>query len=397
MDKQTLKATVTERIDELEPLLWNVVMSLYRNPEVAFQEHKSAALVAAQLRYAGFEVAPGVADLDTAFVATQVGNGPGPTIAVVAEYDALPGLGHACGHNLIAAAALGAGLAVGEVMAHLPGRIQVIGAPAEEGGGGKCYLVEGGVFDEVDAAMMFHPARDNVVTRRSLASVRLYVDYYGKPAHAAARPEDGINALEAVLQLFHSVNALRQHQKAGTVIAGIITRGGDAANIVPAHCAAEFSVRGVNVPHREEVLARVRACAEAAATATGCRLQTRLSKPYDDILPNPTLARLFTENIAPLGRQVIPPDPNERVGSTDMGNVSHVTPAIHPYLATVGPDVGGHTPEFREQCISEAGRRALLDAAKGLALTAVDLLSEPELVAQAKAELAARVGPAAAR
>jgi metal-dependent amidase/aminoacylase/carboxypeptidase family protein len=172
----------------------------------------------------------------------------------------------------------------------------------------------------------------------------------------------------------------------------VITRGGEAANIVPAHCSAEFSVRGVTVAHREEVLARVMACAEAAALATGCRLESRLSKPYDDILPNPTLARLFEENIAPLGRQVIPPDPNEGVGSTDMGNVSQVTPAIHPYLATVGPDVGGHTPEFREECVSEAGRRAMLDAAKGMALTAVDLLSEPELVARAKAELAGRPG-----
>jgi len=390
MDTQTLKEQTAARIDALEPMLWDVVMTLYHHPEIAFEEYQSSALLAARLRDHGFEVAHGVAGLDTAFVATQDGNAPGSHIAIIAEYDALPGLGHACGHNLIAAAALGAGLAVGEAMAHLPGRLQVIGAPAEEGGGGKCYLVEAGLFADVDAAMMFHPARDNVVNRPSLASVRLYVDYYGKPAHAAARPQDGINALEAVLQLFSAVNGLRQHMPAGTVIAGIITRGGEAANIVPAHCSAEFSVRGLDVPHRQRVLARVMACAEAAALATGCRLQTRLSKPYDDIRPNPTLARLFTENIGPLGRQMIPPDPREGIGSTDMGNVSQVTPAIHPYLATVGPDVGGHTPEFREQCISEAGRRAMLDAAKGMALTALDLLSRPDLVAQAKAEFAGR-------
>ncbi len=390
MNTQALKEAAARRIDELAPMLWDVVMSLYDHPEIAFEEYRSSALLVSRLREGQFETAVGAGGLDTAFVATQEGIAPGSTVAIIAEYDALPGLGHACGHNLIAAAALGAGLAVGEAMAHLPGRLQVIGAPAEEGGGGKCYLVEAGIFDEVDAAMMFHPAGDNVVTRRSLASVRLYLDYYGRPAHAAARPQEGINALEAVLQLFSGVNGLRQHMKPGAIMAGVIKRGGEAANIVPAHCSAEFSVRGVNVAHRAEVLARVMACAEAAALATGCRLETRLSKPYDDILPNPTLAQLFTENIAPLGRVVIPPDPQEGLGSTDMGNVSQVTPSIHPYLATVEPGVGGHTPEFREQCVSEAGRRAMLDAAKGMALTAVDLLSRPELVAQAKAELVTR-------
>jgi amidohydrolase len=395
MDKQQLKQAIRDRINALEPMLWDVVMTLYNNPETAFKEYESSALLVGKLREHQFEVVPGVGGLDTAFCATQVGREAGSTVAIVAEYDALPELGHACGHNLIAAAALGAGLAVGEVMDHLPGRIQVIGTPAEEGGGGKCILVNAGVFKAVDAAMMFHPSRKNMVTRPSLASVRLLVAFHGKPAHAASTPDKGINALEGCIQLFNNINALRQHMKYRTRIAGIITHGGVAANIVPAYCTAEFSVRGTTPQHRKAVLARVIDCAEAAAQATGCRLEFEINEGYNNIYPNPTLAQLFTQNAAAVGRVIVEPDPNEPIGSTDMGNVSHVVPAIHPYLATVGPDVAGHTVTFRETCVSDAGRSSMMDAAKALAMTAVDLLSDPSLVTRAKAELAATLAQAA--
>lgn len=387
MDKETLKQTVRQQIKTLEPVLWDVVMRLYHNPEIAFQEYQSSALLTEILQEYAFDVDKGVGGLETAFKASKLGKTDGHTVAILAEYDALPELGHACGHNLIAAAGLGAGLAVGQVIDQLPGRIQVIGTPAEEGGGGKCILVREQVFNDVDAAMMFHPSRKNMVKRKSLASARLGVEFFGKAAHAASTPYQGVNALEACLLMFNNINALRQHMKYRTRIAGIITHGGDAANIVPAYTSAEFSVRGATSAHREEVLEKVLACGEAAALATGCRFEYEVNERYEPISPNPTLAQLFIDNAAQLGRVVVDPDPNEPMGSNDMGNVSQVVPSIHPYLATVPPDVSGHTEEFREICISDAGRAALLDAAQALAMTAVDLLSDPELIQQAQQEL----------
>ncbi len=388
MNIQQLKKTIEQRVASLEPILWDVVMKLYNNPEIAFEEFQSSALLMDILQEYEFDVDRGVGGLETAFKATKSGRAEGHTVAILAEYDALPEIGHACGHNLIAAAGLGAGLAVAAVMDQLPGRIQVIGTPAEEGGGGKCIMVREGVFGDVDAAMMFHPSRKNMVKRSSLASARMGVEFFGKAAHAASTPFAGINALDACLLMFNNINALRQHMKYRTRIAGIITHGGDAANIVPAYTAAEFSVRGATAEHREEVLQKVIACGEAAALATGCRFKYEINERYENMYPNPTLAQLFTENAARLGREVVDPDPNEPMGSNDMGNVSQVVPGIHAYLATVPPHVAGHTDEFREICVSDAGRAAMLDAAQALAMTAVDLLCNPDLIRQAQAELA---------
>ena len=251
---------------------------------------------------------------------------------------------------------------------------------------------DSGVFDGIDAAMMFHPASKNMVSRGSLASARLDIEFFGQTAHAAASPQEGINALDAMILTFNSINALRQHLEIKDRIAGIITHGGDAANIIPGYTAAQFSVRGESEKRREAVMEKVILCAQAAGLATGCDLKYDIQPGYSEIVPNPTLASLFKANLETLGRQVSDPEPNERMGSTDMGNVSKVVPSIHPYLATVPETIAGHTVEFRETCMSESGRAAMLDAAKAMACTAVDLLLDPKLLRIARKELDTYLG-----
>ena len=387
MELAEAKLQVTNTINSLQGELWQIVSRLYETPEVAFKEYQSSALLADYLSEAGFEVEKGTGGLETAFQAVMKKHGSEPTIAFLAEYDALPGLGHACGHNLIAAAAVGAGVSVAPVLNHLGGQIRVVGTPAEENGGGKRILVDAGVFADIDAAMMFHPASKNLVFRGSLASMRLKLEFFGKTAHAAASPEEGVNALDAMILTFNNVNALRQHFEIKDRIAGIITHGGDAANIIPGYTSAEFSVRGETEKRREEVLQKLLHCAEAAARATGCEIKYEARPGYTEIVPNPTIGNLFIDNMGTLGRDVVEPDPYERMGSTDMGNVSKVVPSIHPYLETVPKEVAGHTVEFAKVCMSESGKSAMLDAAKAMAMTAVDLLANPKLVREARTEL----------
>jgi amidohydrolase len=294
---------------------------------------------------------------------------------------------------LIASAAVGAGAALAVLDPRLPCQIQVIGTPAEEGDGGKIVLAQAGVFNNFDAAMMFHPASKNMVLRPSLACSDLKVEFHGKASHAAAAPGEGINALDAVLLTFNNINALRSTLGPKDRIAGIITQGGEAANIIPAYCTCEFSIRSSSTIRRDELVDKVIACANAGAQAIGCRLEYHIAPGYQEIIPNRILAGLFKSNLESLGRIVVDPDPNERMGSTDMGDVSHIIPAIHPYLAIAPVNVVGHTLEFKQYCISEAGKSAMLDAAKAMAMTVVDLIAEPDLLTQAKAELASANNP----
>ena len=269
----------------------------------------------------------------------------------------------------------------------LPDNLPIGSGSAEEGGGGKRIMVEAGVFNDVDTAMMFHPASKNMVFRSSLASMRVRLEFLGKTAHAAASPQEGVNALDAMILTFNNINALRQHFELRDRIAGIITHGGDAANIIPGYTSAEFSVRGKSENRRQEMLEKLISCAEAAALSTGCELKYEALPGYTEMVPNRIIGNLFTENITKLGRDVINPGPNEPMGSTDMGNVSKVVPSIHAYLETVTSDIAGHTVEFREFCMSEKGRSAMMDAAKAMAMTAVDLFVNPQLVQKARSEL----------
>ena len=386
-----LKAQAQAFVDEIADQLIHLSLTLHANPEVAFEEHQSMALLAGVAEEYGMQVERGVAGLPTAFVATSTGSGPGPTVAVLAEYDALPGLGHACGHNIIGTAATGAALALHTLRDQLPGIFKLIGTPAEERGGGKAIMVERGIFDDVDAAMMVHPGVKAMTTRGSLASNKLKLEFFGRAAHAAASPDLGINALDACIQTFNNINALRQHLTPDVRIHGIITHGGEAPNIVPAYAAAEFSVRAATSDESFAVVEKVVRCAEAGALAAGATVKVQHLGHYANRIANPTLARLFGDNIRSLGENVQEPLPNEHMGSSDMGNVSHHLPAIHPYVVIADPGIGGHTPEFAAAAASERGHAALLRSAKAMAMTAIDLLTQPALMQQAQAEFQAEV------
>ncbi len=389
---QDVKRFIISTIDAQTEKLWEISTSIFNEPETAFKEYKASKLLAETLEKSGFEVERGIGGLETAFRARS-GRQARPVIAILAEYDALVGLGHACGHNLIASAALAAGLALAAIKPSLPGQIQVIGTPAEEGGGGKVLLAKAGIFDAIDAAMIFHPASKNMVLRASLASTRLKLEFFGKASHAAAAPEEGINALDALILTFNNINAIRSTLHLKDRIAGVITRGGEAANIIPAYTAAEFSIRSLSAKRRDVLVDQVIACAQAGAQAIGARVNSTITPGYQEILPNHILADLFKDNLESLGRQVEEPSVNERMGSTDMGDVSHIVPAIHPYLAIAPLNIAGHTLEFKSYCVSEAGKQAMLDAGKAMAMTAADLLTNPDLITRAHDELSASLNP----
>jgi amidohydrolase len=295
--RESWKERICAEVDALRRDLIGVSHALHADPEVAFQEHRSSKRLADALEQAGFDLERGVGGLPTAFRAELRGEQPGPTIAILAEYDALPDVGHGCGHNIIATSALGAGLALARTAENFAGRVLVIGTPAEEGGGGKIILAEAGVFEDVDAAIMMHPSTRTIVLRGSLASSRVEINFRGKAAHAAGSPDKGINALEAMIQTFVGINGWRLHMRPDARVHGIITHGGDAVNIIPSRASAQFSVRAKDRAYQRELVGMVRQTAEGAATLTGARLEWSESRGYDNMVPNPTIAELCTQNM----------------------------------------------------------------------------------------------------
>lgn len=385
MDTEKLKTSVIDEIDARRQQLTELSLKIHSNPELGFQEVKAAAWLARYLEENGFSMEQGICELATAFRGSY-GQGK-PVIAILAEYDALPSLGHACGHNLIAACAVGAGIASKPAIDQFGGSILVIGTPAEELYGGKAIMADRGAFNNLDIAMMVHPGVYDTATTQSLACLALKVEFFGKAAHAAARPEAGINALEAMLNSFTAINSLRQHIKDKARIHGIITDGGEAPNIVPAHSAGIFLVRAEDDTDLDELKQRVINCFIGAATASGARLEYRWGDiRYAPLRNNPTLAQLFSQNMQSLGRKVHLLDPTNSFGSTDMGNVSQLVPCIHPSVAIAPVEVLTHSPQFASAAASEAGIHGLLDAAKALTMTVVDLVANPELVIKVKEE-----------
>lgn len=376
------EAQICEAVNQMEQQLRTVSREIFEHPEVKNEEVFASKLVASELEKAGFDVELGVAGLPTAIRAVHPAITDGPTVAILGEYDALPEIGHACGHNLIAAGGLGAALAVGSIKAELPGRLVFLGTPAEEGGGGKVMMIDAGVFKDVDVAMMFHPACNTMVGRGSLAITEVKIKFHGKPSHASASPEKGINALDAAIQTFNGINALRQHIKDGARIHGIISDGGLKPNIVPDYAAAEFYVRAQENDYRDELLDKLRKCAEGAALATGARLEfSEVGIAYKAMKPNKILGDLFLKHIVASGIPHTPPNDNA-MGSTDMGDVTQVVPGIHPYVQICEDNVAGHSREFADASISERGAVAMLAAAKAMALTTVQLLEDADLVAK---------------
>ncbi|MFA4840394.1 MAG: amidohydrolase [Agrococcus sp.] len=375
------------------PTLVDVASDLHEHPEIRFTEVHAAARLTAELDAAGFAVQRGFAGLETAFVgrwSTADASEDTTTIAVFLEYDALEGIGHACGHNIIAAAGLGAARAIKdalEVDGGAPARLVVIGSPGEEGAAGKVPMIEHGVLDGVDLAMMIHPAGEDVAASSSLSRVALDVEFTGRASHAAAHPERGVNALDAATLSLTAIGLLRQQLPDDARIHAIVTDGGQAPNIIPEHAAIRAFVRAEDRDVLlSDIVPRVQACFQGAALATGCEvLIEERTPPYFSLRPNPTLGGLAEQALIALGRT--PAAAPQMGGSTDMGNVSHVVPSIHPMLTLV-PDCSPHTREFAEAAGSDAAAAVIADGAALLAATALAAFRDPSVVAAAKASFA---------
>ncbi len=384
------ESTYTEilaAIDDVADDLIEASHAIHANPELAFKEYFACETLTKSLEKHELPVETGVFTLETAFETKLNTDVEGPTVAILAEYDALPGIGHACGHNIIATTALGATLGLKQVADKLPGKIRLLGTPAEEKGGGKEIMARAGAFDGVDAAMMIHPAGVNLASMPCICVAEVEVIYHGKSSHASAMPHKGINALDGLLLAYQAISNLRQHIRPTERIHGIITEGGQAPNIVPDKTAGQFYVRAANEKDLAKLKPRVQACFEAGAKGSGSEVEVNWANvDYLDLNTNWPLADQFQMHAENIGREFVPYDQalGFGAGSTDMGNVSHRVPSIHPMLAVAPPNVVIHNPEFEKWAGSEKGDAAVIDGAKALALTAADYLLSPGLQQQAQ-------------
>ena len=365
-----------------------VSKAIHANPEIGNQEVFASEQLVNVLRQANFEVNTALAGHETSFYAYKDSGKPGPTIAYLAEYDALPGLGHACGHNIIGVTSVAAAIALAETIDTVGGKVVVLGTPAEEGGpngSAKGSFVRHGYLKNVDIALMLHPSGKTGVTNESLAVDPLDFHFYGKAAHASASPDKGINALDAVIQLFNGINALRQHVPSDVRIHGIITHGGDAPNIVPEYASARFYIRGTSWSSTEEVSNKIRQIAEGAALATGATVKVeRFQNEVKDLVVNEVTDRILAEKLSALGEDVHPRG-HRSPGSTDAGNISYEVPTSHGFIKIGPDDLVAHTNEFREAANSDEGYEALIIGAIALAQTGYEFLQTPKLVEDAKA------------
>ena len=385
MNQQILNA-----VDNLADRLIAVSRDIHAHPELNYAEHYAHDLLAGVLVEQGLEVTRHAYGVDTAFEAV-VGDAGAPEVLVLLEYDALPGIGHGCGHNVIAAAGLGAGLVAASLAKELGGRVRILGTPAEEGGGGKIAMARQGAFASGIAAMMIHPADADLIKMDSIAVHTVDVTYEGKAAHAAAAPWEGRNALDAAVLGYMNVAALRQHIRPTERIHGIITEGGEKPNIVPRRAAAKWYVRSDTISTLQPLKARVVSCLEGATSACGCSMSTTWDDhTYADVRDNMAIVNSFVSNMATLGRLVRDPRTDGRsvMGSTDMGNVSYLMPSIHPMVKVAPDGVAIHTEEFAHYAGSESGDEGVLIGAKAMAMTVIDLWTNAELRSGAAAEFA---------
>jgi amidohydrolase len=388
--RDQLTAQMTAATDARRDALVALSHAVHADAEVRFEEHTSSRRVADVLDAGGFTVVHGVAGLDTAFTATF---GTGDLhIGICAEYDALPGIGHACGHNIIAAAAAGAGLALAEVADELGLTVEVLGTPAEEGGGGKITMLDAGLFEDLHAAMMVHPAPYESVTMPCLAVRHLEVAYTGRPAHASAYPQLGINAADALTVAQVAVGLLRQHIAPTDRIHGIVTHGGDAPNIVPHQTAGRWYVRAADLEALAELEPRVAACFEAGAIATGATLDLRSEHdPYSEMREDRELSGIYRAVAEEVGRRFPPADEAaELAGSTDMANVSLRLPTIHPMIAIDAGGAVNHQPEFTAACVNASADAAVRDGALAMAHAAAHAATDPGVRTRLLAEATTR-------
>ncbi|TWP48281.1 M20 family metallopeptidase [Lentzea tibetensis] len=374
-----LKISTRSTLERYSDALVHLSHSIHAEPELAFAEHKSVEKIAGLLDGEGFKVERGVADLETAFTATY-GDGE-LVLGLCAEYDALPEVGHACGHNVIAASSVGAALALRDVADRLGITVRVIGTPAEEVGGGKVLMLERGVFDDVSFSMMVHPAPYESCAAGSLAITDLEVHYKGRPSHAAAAPHLGVNAGDAITVAQVAIGLLRPHLEPGQMVSGIVTRGGTVPNVIPARTSAMFDLRAENLESLKRLENRIQDCFKAGALATGCTHEVvQVSPIYAELTPDPWLADAYRRAATELGRRLLSPEQEQRekIGSTDMGNVTRVLPAIHPTIAIDCGDAVNHQSEFATACASPSADRALLEGALAMAWTTIATATDPE-------------------
>lgn len=363
-----------------------VAAQIHASPELRFEEERASAWLGGAIEEAGHRVERGLGGMPTSFRA-RVGRSGGARVAILAEYDALPEIGHACGHNLIAGGALGAFLALGRHAEALPGEVLLLGTPAEEGGGGKIKLLEAGAFEGVDAAIMFHPFDRDLLAHPTLANAYVVFTFHGRASHAAVAPWEGRSALTACIQTFNLVDSQRVHLKDGDRVHGYITKGGDAVNIIPELASCEFSVRAFDSAELERALEIVTRCGRGAALASGVEVEVEVRRGYRDMKNNLALARRFGSHLERLGRAPKERDPRVGTGSTDMGDVSHAVPAIHPWLAICDEgETTCHQREFAACANSERGYASMVTAAKALALLARDVLFDDDLRQEAARE-----------
>ncbi|MDU2670884.1 MAG: M20 family metallopeptidase [Clostridium sp.] len=371
-----MKERLTSEGQKIHKKLIEISDYIYENPELGNEEYKAVKVLTELLKEHNFEVEERYLNMDTAFKATFDSGKPGLTIGYLCEYDALPGIGHGCGHNMIGTISSGAGIVLSKIIDQVGGKIIVYGTPAEETNGAKVIMVEEGAFDELDCAMMVHPNDKTYASGTSSALYPIQFTFKGKTAHAASCPEQGINALNAVIQLFNGIDALRQHVTKDVLMHGIITEGGVAANIVPERAVAQFYIRAAKKATIEDVLEKVKNIARGAALMTGCELEMdRYELPYDDLNTNEVLSEAFNENLRSLGITEIHA-PKTGGGSSDIGNVSYVTPTIHPYISISNCEVRGHSRELAKATTESLGHERLLTAVLALAYTGYDVLTK---------------------
>ncbi|MFD0671372.1 M20 family metallopeptidase [Cohnella sp. GCM10027633] len=385
------KNTIRETIGAYAPRLQEIAAFIGEHPELGHEEFQASAMLASELESLGYDVSRGTLGLPTAFIAEYRSAKPGPIVGLLAEYDALPELGHACGHHLICTMSLGAAAGLRAVADETGGTIRVYGTPAEETKGAKVDMAEAGLFDDCDAALMAHPYHRHERSGSSLAMDALQFEFRGKAAHAAANPELGVNALDAVIQLFNSVNALRQQTRDDARIHGIINAGGQAPNIIPDYTSAQFYVRSAMRAYTNELSRKVTACAEAAAMATGCAVTvSNYEYSYDELRTNEALSAVYTSNLLEAGVAPEAIHDAEDHGSLDLGNVSLRCPAIHPFIPVVDRPYNLHTIEFRDAARLQPAYDAMAFGGTMLALTALEVLTNETLRASIREEFERR-------
>ncbi|MBU5268162.1 M20 family metallopeptidase [Virgibacillus proomii] len=390
---EKLKQQIAEDIDANQDRYIEISHTIHENPEIGNQEVYAAKTLTDLLVEKGFEIELDIAGHPTAFIAKRKGKQNGLKLVFLAEYDALPEIGHACGHNLIGTISIAAAIGLSKVIDEIGGEVVVFGTPAEEGGpngSAKGSFVKAGLVDYIDAAIMVHPGADTTLTGPSLAVDPLDFEFFGKAAHASAHPEQGINALDGVIQLFNGINALRQHVPKDVRIHGIITDGGDAPNVVPDYAKARFFIRAATRTTLNQITERIKAIAQGAALATGAEVKiTAFQNEVDNFIVNQSFDDLFKQEVETLGEKVLSVE-KTAIGSTDAGNISQVVPTIHPHIKIGPSDLIGHTVAFREAAKSKQADQALLIAAKAAAFTALKLITDEEAYKRVRREFQER-------